>query len=467
MEPRKRTFQVVVILSVLYYLLDAFIGTLANDGAGYMEMLITAVPYQELYSRLLAVAFIIIMGIIGNYYICTMKSKDKQQGGEKKLSSDPMLMVNVSNHIRTPLNAIQGFIEMLDDRDINENSRELYINHIRTSSKFLLELINNVTDITLIESNALYLDTSECKLNEMMSQLYSHYRAQIGVKDKKDVRLQLKTNITDKDFTIDADPKRLRQVLENLLENAITFTEQGKIEFGYRAFENDSIEFFVKDQGKGFSEERMKRLLDKEEHVVDKRMAPFDLATLRVKISRKIIELMGGEFTAASQVDEGSDFRFTVPMKIHSLSNQGEVGSSVSEYSAHKASEQSQDLQWSGKTVLIAEDVESNFIYLSEILKETGVNILWAENGKVAVDMALKNSNIDLILMDILMPEMDGYEATIEIKKQLPAVPIIAQTAYHLEEGDYRDAGKYFYKVLIKPIWSHDLMQSLEEIFNK
>jgi len=466
MDIKKRTFQIAVILAIAYYIIDALIGALSDKETGFFEMLITAVPFQELYSRLLAVAFIIILGIIFSYFISITPDQQKKKGNkEHTMSSDPMLMVNVSNHIRTPLNAIQGFIEMLDDTDISNSSRELYINHIRTSSKFLLELINNVTDITLIESNSLYLDKTECKLNEVMSDIQSKYNLVVQESQKQELKVQLKTNIRDKEFTIMADPKRLRQILENLIENAVHFTDEGTVEFGYMMREENNIEFYVKDTGQGFSEERLKILMTQTGQMVDKRMAPFDIASLRIKIAMKLVDLMGGVFKASSQVNKGSDFRFTIPVKINALNKEEGPGGSLEDYGTHGEKEYADGEQWAGKTILIAEDVESNFIYLSEILKDTGVNILWAENGKVACEIAKRNSKIDLILMDILMPEMDGYEATVKIKEDRPEVPVIAQTAYHLDEDDYRDAGTYFSKVLIKPIWSHDLMNALEEEF--
>jgi two-component system CheB/CheR fusion protein len=377
-----------------------------------------------------------------------------------------MLMVNVSNHIRTPLNAIQGFIELLNDPGINESSKRLYISHIKTSSKYLLELVNNVTDITLLESKSLFIDQGECKLNELMSEIHTKYSNIIREKDKRDLAILLKTNIVDKEFTVKIDKKRLKQIIENLMENAITFTDVGTIEFGFNAHNDDRIEFFVKDNGSGISPERLEMVFLKSSSVIDNKMAPFDLASLRMSISKQLIRLMGGELQGKSEINVGSDFRFKLPIIIEKLIETEMLGEELKEVEEQKKETPTRKLQWADKTILIAEDVESNFIYLSEILKETGAKILWAENGKIAYDMAITSSELDIILMDILMPEMDGYEATVKIKKELPHMPIIAQTAYHLDENDYKDARLYFNKILIKPIWSYDLIAALKEFLN-
>ena len=203
--------------------------------------------------------------------------------------------------------------------------------------------------------------------------------------------------------------------------------------------------------------------------VIDNRMAPFDLASLRLNIAKNLITLMGGELKAESEINVGSEFKFQLTAKLDELAQEVDVAQEMETVEAREepdpAAASDSSLKWSDKTIMIAEDVESNFIYLQEILKETGANIIWAENGKIAYETAISTPEIDVILMDILMPEMDGYEATIKIKKELPHLPVIAQTAYHLDEKDYKDARLYFSKILIKPIWSHDLMAALQDEF--
>lgn len=466
MKRKRKIILIAILFSLLFFILDALIGATYYKDLGFFEVLLTATPYHDFYGRLIAFALVVIFAIIVSSYVDEKPGSDRQSSLEKKnFSSDPMLMVNVSNHIRTPLNAIQGFIELLNDPGINESSKKLYINHIKTSSKYLLELINNVTDITLLESNAMYVDKNEFMLNELMTDLHTRYSNIIREKDKRDLAILLKTNIKDDQLCVYGDKKRIKQVFENLLENSTTFTDEGVIEFGYYARDDGRIDFYVKDSGAGISAERLELVFSGDRKVIDNRMAPFDLASLRMSISKQLVKLMGGELKANSEINVGSEFRFELPVAIREMDNQEDIEEKSSEY--EKEEEKTDKKQkWSDKTILIAEDVESNFIYLQEILKETGVNVIWAENGKIAYENAINNSRIDLVLMDILMPEMDGYEATIKIKKELPHMPIIAQTAYHLDENDYKDARLYFDKILIKPIWSHDLLAALSERFN-
>lgn len=466
MKLQVRILTLGLVFSVLYFILDAAIGSTYYKELSFFQVLLSAPPYHELYSRLIAIALMVIFGILVNSFINSDQKSVKTDPKYNKISADPMLMVNLSNHIRTPLNAIQGFIELLNDTGLNESSKHLYLNHIRTSSKYLLELINNVTDITLIEGNALFLDDDSCKMNEMMAEIHAKYSSVLKDKDKSDVSILLKTNVRSKDFIVNCDSKRLKQVIENLLENATSFTEKGVIEFGYNASNDSGIEFFVKDSGSGFSKDRIDRIFSKTKSIIDNRMVPFDLASLRIKIAVKLVEIMGGNMKVDSVENERADFLFHLPLQFTPLSESGLAKGSEDTLFVIEKEAQKDKLIWANKTILIAEDVESNFIYLQEILKETGARILWANNGKIAYETAMSNSSIDIILMDILMPEMDGYEAAIKIREKLPDLPIIAQTAYHLDESDYKDARHYFDKVLIKPIWSHDLMAALGEKLN-
>jgi len=464
MKLKQKIILLAILFSLAFFILDAIIGATYYKDLNFLQVLLTATPYHDFYSRLIAFALVVIFAIIVNSMIDRKPKKESEISHYSGYSADPMLMVNVSNHIRTPLNAIQGFIELLNDPGINDSSKKLYINHIKTSSRYLLELVNNVTDITLLESGSMYIDKDEFRLNELMTDLHTRYSNIIREKGKRDLAILLKTNIKDDQLTVNGDKKRIKQVLENLLENATAFTDEGVIEFGYHAKSENSIDFFVKDTGAGISPERLE-LVFSGSRVIDDRMAPFDLASMRLNIARQLVRLMGGELKPATELNVGSEFRFELPVNIRNLDGEEGLGDKTSAYEK-EADKEKEKPKWSGKTILIAEDVESNFIYLQEILKETGVNVIWAENGKIAYETVIGNSGIDLVLMDILMPEMDGYEATIKIKKELPHLPVIAQTAYHLDEHDYKDARLYFDKILIKPIWSHDLIAALNERFN-
>ena len=463
MKPQAKALFYSILLGVLFYTVDSVLDyILFYKDLGFFQVFIANPPIQELYTRLIGMAFIVILGmILPRLLTPDLQFDTTSVKQEHKISSDPALMVSVSNQIKTPLNAIMGFVELLRDPHISDISRDLYLGHIRTSGRYLSELINNVTDITMVETGQLYIKEEDCRLNEMLSDLYNQYDNYIREKGKKELAILLKTGIRDDTYTIRCDRDRLKQVLTNLLENSLNFTDEGIIEFGYHLIDERTLEFYVKDTGAGFSMERMEMIFNQFSRILDSRMRPFDLASLRINISKRLVKLMGGELKADSQLGQGSDFRFQIALK-HAKAEITEITVEKTE-TREKGAGVSDEAMWKGKNILIAEDVESNFIYLQEILRPTGANISWAENGKVAVGLCMKNRNFDVVLMDVLMPEMDGYEAAKEIKKEFPDLPVIAQTAYHLEEGDYKDAMNYFQKYLIKPIWSHDLINALKE----
>ncbi len=463
MKPQTKALFYSILLGVLFYTVDSVLDyILFYKDLGFFQVFITNPPIQEVYTRLIGMAFIMILGmILPRLLVPGMGSFAPSKNEEPKISSDPALMISVSNQIKTPLNAIVGFVELLKDPHISDTSRDLYLGHIRTSGRYLAELINNITDITMIETGQLFIKEEDCRLNEMLSDLYNQYTSFIKEKGKTELAILFKKGVRDDDYTIRCDKDRVKQVFTNLLENSLNFTDEGTIEFGYHLIDDRTLEFFVKDTGAGFSMERMEMIFKQFSRILDSRMRPFDLASLRINISKHLIKLMGGELKADSKLGHGSDFRFQIAVK-QAKTVKSEISMEKAETIEEKV-EVSTEPVWKGRNILIAEDVESNFIYLQEILRPTGANIFWAENGKEAVELCRKNKNFDVVLMDVLMPEMDGYEATKEIKKEFPNLPVIAQTAYHLDEADYKDAMNYFQKYLIKPIWSHDLLSTLKE----
>jgi len=373
----------------------------------------------------------------------SIKSKNKSL-----MADDPELLTNLTHQIKSPLNAIIGFSELLKDPKLSKVSKELYINHINSSGRIMLELVNNVADIVKLETGQYSVLNEECKLNTLLESIHTKYQARINNKGKKDLGLILKTGIKDEKFTILTDKNKLTQILSNLLENSIGFTDEGVIEFGYTLPDDAFLEFYVKDSGAGFSLDRLEMILERFKKVVDSRMQPFDTASLRINLTKHFVKLLGGNLRAESQLGQGSSFFFTLPLSTVKVYTEEEV--CVEEkFNVH---------YWKDKRILIAEDVESNYIYLQEILNTTNVDLIWAKNGKEAVEICRENKEIDLVLMDILMPEMDGYEAARLIKKNRPNLPIIAQTAFSIDE---QDAKKIFDHFIIKPIWSNELLNIL------
>jgi CheY-like chemotaxis protein len=419
-------------------------------------VLIINPPAEIIYSRLTAMAVIIISGLILAGILKFSKnipvSIDRPEKSEKILAHDPDLMINLSYQIKIPLSAILGFSELLKDPKILDESKKIYLEHIQTSGNYLLELVNSVTDIVKIETGQLIINKSPCRINILLQEIHSKFDGQLKEKGKREIRLILKTGNQDERFTLITDYERLKQVINNLLENSVRFTDEGYIEFGYNKKDDLTIEFYIKDTGAGFSMGRLEMILEQFKTIMDDRMRPFDTAALRINIAKHLVQLLGGQLKADSVLWEGSTFTFTIPLQ------------EVEVYRKEKTKEPEGKIHlWNDKQILIAEDVESNFIYLRELLNPTQVKIHWAKNGREAVEVCRENKDIRLVLMDILMPEMDGYEAARLIKKGRPDLPVIAQTAYSMEGDEYLESLKYFDNYLTKPIWSHELLNALSK----
>ncbi len=460
MNAKNKVLLYGLIIGVLGYIIEALISySLFSVDRTFLQILITAVPLNELYSRVLLFAAVMILAFIMTGVINDMSFEvdflKRRTSAGKEAKPEISFISSLSYQIRTPLNAIVGFSELLKDPNLSIQSKQTYINHIHSSGNYLLQLISNLSDIARIETGQLAVRKEETALNLLLEELFRHFEEQKKEMGRADIALVLKKSVKDEHFSILTDKDRLRQIMSNLIENAIKQTEEGMVEFGYRMTDDQTLELFVKDTGTGYSKERLEVLLSRNEKLTGHENHPFDSAALILMITRNLVKLLGGDFRAESKSGQGATFSFILPFKeveYHGEPRQQGAGTM-----------RPRDREWSGKTVLIAEDVESNFIYLQELLRPTGLKLQWAKNGQEAVDLVKKIKTIDLVLMDILMPEMDGYEATRIIKSLRPQLPVIAQTAYSLESERDKAEAVNFDDYLIKPIWSPQLMSAMEK----
>ncbi len=465
MSAKNKVIIFSVLLAVLFYFIDTLVYFLVfAEGNSFLEVFITAVPLIEIYNRLLLIAGLVLLGFISSGFISNLSLENeflKNQTPGKSAGLDSSFITGLSYQIRTPLNAIVGFSELLKDPNLSLQSKQTYINHIHSSGNYLLQLINNLSDITKIESRQMTISKSETKLNEMFDELFAYFGEQKKEMGKVDLKLEVVKGNNDPEYAVFVDRSHLKQVMSNLIENALKHTEEGLVEFGYKIKDKKLLEFYVKDTGQGFSMDRLESIFSRYNKLTDNQNQPFDSVALRLTISTSLVKLMGGHIRANSKPGQGSTFLFTLPF------SDVEKKEGKSKASKPVRSKVSSEQNWENRNILIAEDVESNFIYLQELLKPTGAHLIWAKNGKEAVKNVKTDKKIDLVLMDILMPEMDGYEATREIKKMRPELPVIAQTAYSLEGGDNKEDVKRFDDFLIKPIWSPQLIEAIEKQFSK
>lgn len=351
-------------------------------------------------------------------------AKEKAEESDRLKSA---FLANMSHEVRTPLNAVIGFSDLLRDEE-NSEIRGEYIDIINANSRYLLELINDIIDISKIEAGQLRISESECNLNTLLGQVFQWIDKERVEKGKHQLKIQLTTALTDENSFILADEGRLRQIFINLLTNALKFTNKGTIEFGYLVGDRE-IQFFVKDTGIGIQKNNLQTIFERFKQADEGAARKYGGTGLGLAISKAITELMGGQIWVESEYGVGSTFYFTFlfkPLSFESLK------------SKTLSNKTNSRIDFTGKTFMIVEDDESSSFYLKTILEKNGATVIHAKNGKTALDIIYNNKNIQLILMDMHLPEMTGCEVAQEIRKIHPKIPIIAQTADVLAESrDY------------------------------
>ena len=358
-------------------------------------------------------------------------------------------LANMSHEIRTPMNAISGFSELLYDNNLTLEDRFKYVDIIQSNTSSLIKLIDEIIDLSMIESNQLNLRNDIFKLNVLIDQLYSYY----SLSNKKP-RLSIKKNNTlqSQNLNLNSDNIRIKQILTNLMDNAYKFTEEGYIELGTKEVD-EKLLIYVKDTGRGIPSNEMDHIFEQFTKVEEDEFAFTRGLGLGLAISRKIADALDAEILVKSVKGKGSVFTFSVPMEKVITENEIKV----------QEIEHPQPNNWKGKTILIAEDEDANYLFLKKVLVKAQTNILRARDGEETLNLALENSNIDLILMDIKMPKMSGYEAAKKIKENNPSQIIVAQTAYSRPEELVKFFDDNFDGYLSKPINQKDLIKILEK----
>lgn len=336
-------------------------------------------------------------------------AKDRAEESDRLKTA---FLQNMSHEIRTPLNGILGFAELLKEKNLDRNEIEQYSEIIRTSGRRLLELINNIIDISRIETGNVKIHNSSISMNTLIKDILSQFLFML-----KESRCELRSaNPANEDIIFESDSLRLHQILTNLVNNALKFTPEGLVEIGYE-LKGDEILFIVKDTGIGISKEHREKIFDRFYQTDMSMSRGFEGAGLGLAICRGLVELLKGRIWLESESGEGTTFYFTIPYKP-----------------VAKKKEEKQDedviMRNKDKLILLAEDDDTSFEYLQLILNKENIEIIRAANGKLAVELCKSRDDIDLVLMDIKMPVMNGLLATELIKKHKPDLPVIAQTAY-------------------------------------
>jgi PAS domain S-box-containing protein len=348
------------------------------------------------------------------------KAKEKAEESDRLKSA---FLANVSHEIRTPMNGILGFAELLKNPDMTMYEQKEYVNIIQQSGRRMLNIINDLIDISKIESGQISMKNEVVEINQLIDNLCAFFKPEL---DQKALDLHL-DKANPGEFYIKTDKTKLNQVFSNILKNAIKFTPRGSITIGYSLVNNGHIQFFVKDTGIGIKEEHKGAIFERFRQANISFTKMEDGAGLGLSISKAYIEMMGGSIWFDSTEGEGTTFFFTLPHEKQPLK------------ARDKAETTSLPAPRKGIKILLVEDDVPSQKYLEKIMESRGMEIILASNGLEAFETVEKEPGINLILMDIKLPVMDGHEAARKIKKRYPNITIIAQTAYAME-NDKRKA---------------------------
>lgn len=372
-------------------------------------------------------------------------AKEKAEESDRLKSA---FLANVSHEIRTPMNGILGFLELLNDRELNEEQRELYMNVITQSGQRLLSTINDIVEIAKIESGQIELHLSNINSTELMTYYRDFFKKQAA---DKNITLNLGPHVTGEPAVIRTDRYKLECILTNLLNNAVKFTIKGGIEFG-NYIRGESLVFYVKDSGIGIPPEKFDTIFQRFVQADLGMSRAYEGSGLGLAIVKAYVDIMNGQVWLESEPGKGSTFYFSIPVDP----NQHKMGqvSSMAEI---------QEVKQKKSPVLIVEDDDIVFLYLQTILKGHVSEIIHRKNGLDAVQAVKEIPGLSLVLMDIRLPGINGLEATREIRKFNPNIPIIAQTAYAMagDRDKALDAGCNEY--IQKPINRHKLLALIEK----
>ena len=376
-------------------------------------------------------------------------AKERAEESDKLKSA---FLANISHEIRTPLNAIMGFSGFLKDGDLANEKTEKFVDIIQSSGQQLLTIIEDILDISKIEAGQITISSEVVNIAKLLKELYQQFKKSAELKN---LDLLLIMDYPSDGIITSTDENRLRQILGNLLDNAIKFTPSGEVEFGYTV-EGNLIEFYVRDTGIGIAQEHQSMIFKPFRQVETEISRTYGGNGLGLSISKALVEKLSGTISLNSELGKGTTLLFTIPfVKCIEPNSQAKL-----------ITEQELSQNWENHTILVAEDELYNYAYIEAILSTTNVKVLHAWDGKEAVELVKAHSDISLVLMDIKMPVMDGFTAMRQIKELRPQLPVIAQTAHAFSDEKERALKSGFDSYLIKPVSQKSFMEIIGSYLN-
>ena len=378
-----------------------------------------------------------------------IKAKEKAEESDRLKSA---FLANMSHEIRTPMNGILGFTNLLKKVDLAGKQRNKYINVIEKSGDRMLSTINDIIDISRIESGEVKTTIQATNINSQLNALYEFFKPEA---DKKNIEFIFKPGLDNTSENIHTDPDKVEAIITNLIKNAIKFTNEGSIEFGYTLADTE-LHFYVKDTGEGIKPDHLERIFDRFIQEDESHTSAQQGSGLGLSIVKAYVELLEGKIWVESNKSEGSTFHITIPYNT--------VEEETTDREKNVKEIKDKTSKFTNKTILLVEDDDVSYEYLDIVLKNIGIsNTTWANNGQEAIKQCKENPAIDLVLMDIDLPGMNGYEATKAIKAIKPNLPIIAQTAYALSGDREKSLQAGSDDFITKPIKIEELLEKVEK----
>lgn len=379
-----------------------------------------------------------------------IRSKDKTEESDRLKTA---FLANMSHEIRTPMNGILGFTELLKTPKLSGDQQQEFIDLIKKSGDRLLNIINNIIDISKIEAGQVDLSLSVTDINEQIRFIHSFFRSEA---EQKRLQISYVLSLPNDRATIHTDSEKIYAILTNLVKNALKFTKKGFVTIGYE-LKKDYLEFYVRDTGPGISHDQTQFIFERFRRGNESLARNHEGAGLGLSITKAYVEIMGGKIWVESVLGVGSTFYFTIPYTIGTKA----INKNHNTCQVNNNTEPIRKLK-----ILIVEDDDLSAMLISEAVRNFSIEIILAGNGVEAIDSIQKFPDIDLILMDISMPVMDGLEATRRIRLFNKNVIIIAQTAFGLK-GDREKAIEAGCNAHIsKPIKKADLAVLINNNFN-